>query len=282
MAFVERGGLKIDEALAGFIEAEALAGSGLEADAFWRGVGAIFTRFAPENRALLAERDALQAKLDAWCAAHAGRAIDGGAYESFLREIGYLQPEPPPFQIATQNVDDEIALTAGPQLVVPVLNARFLLNAANARWGSLYDALYGTDALAPPSGAKGYDSARGALVIARAKLFLDEAVPLASGSHADVKGWRVVDGALEPALKDAAAFVGYRGDPAAPSAVLLRHNGLHIELVLDRTHPIGKSDPAGLADVVLESALTTIVDFEDSVAAVDAADKIDAYRNGWV
>jgi len=281
MAFVARGGLQIDEMLARFIEDEALAASGLEAGAFWRGVGGIFARFAPENFALLAVRDALQTKLDAWCAAHVGQAVDGAAYESFLREIGYVQPEPAPFQIATRNVDDEIARTAGPQLVVPVLNARFLLNAANARWGSLYDALYGTDALAPPSDAKGYDAARGVKVIARAKQFLDEAVLLAQGSHADVKGWSVVGGALDPVLKDASAFAGYRGEAAAPSSVLLRHHGLHIELVLDRGHPIGKDDPAGLADVVLESALTTIVDFEDSVAAVDAADKIEAYRN-WL
>lgn len=281
MAFVARGGLQIDETLARFIEDEALVASGLEADMFWRGVGAVFARFAPENLTLLAERDALQAELDAWCDAHAGQAVDYAVYESFLREIGYLQPAPTPFEITTQNVDAEIATTAGPQLVVPVLNARFLLNAANARWGSLYDALYGTDAIAQPVAAKAYDAARGAQVIARAKQFLDEAVPLGLGSHADVKGWRVVSRTLEPALKDAFAFVGYRGDPAAPSAILLRHQGLHIELVLDRADPIGKDDPAGLADVVLESALTTIVDFEDSVAAVDAADKVDAYRN-WL
>ena len=281
MAFVARGGLQIDEELARFVENEALAGSGLDADAFWRGAGAIFARFTPDNFALLAERDALQAKLDAWCAAHAGRAIDGAGYESFLREIGYLVAEPAPFHIATEDVDDEIARMAGPQLVVPVLNARFLLNAANARWGSLYDALYGTDALAPPPDATGYDAERGAKVIARAKQFLDEAVPLARGSHADVNEWRVVAGVLEPALKDASAFVGFLGDADAPRAILLRHNSLHIELVLDRHHPIGRADRAGLADVVLESALTTIVDFEDSIAAVDAADKIDAYRN-WL
>lgn len=281
MAFVARGGFEIDEALARFIEDEALAGSGLEAAAFWQGAGAIFARFAPENAALLTERDALQARLDAWCAQNAGHAIDGAVYESFLREVGYLQAEPPPFEVATRNVDDEIARTAGPQLVVPVLNARFLLNAANARWGGLYDALYGTDALAPPTNAKGYDAARGAQVIARAKQFLDEAVPLAQGAHADVRGWRVVGGALEPALKEASSFAGYRGDANAPSAVLLRNHGLHIELVLDRAHPIGKNDPAGLADIVLEAALTTIVDFEDSVAAVDTADKTEAYRN-WL
>ncbi len=281
MSLIDRAGLSVDEELARFIEAEALPGLNLDAAKFWADAAAVFARFSPENRELLAERDALQAKIDQWCEARLGKPHDGAAYEAFLREIGYLAPEPAPFQIATSNVDDEIARMAGPQLVVPVLNARFLLNAANARWGSLYDALYGTDALAPPSATKAYDKARGALVIARAKQFLDEAVPLANGSHVGVTAWSVAGGKLTPALKDASAFVGYRGDAAAPNLVLLKHNGLHIELVLDRAHPIGRDDPAGLADVVLESALTTIVDFEDSIAAVDAADKIEAYRN-WL
>jgi malate synthase len=281
MALIERADLQIDGALVRFVEDEVLPGLTFDAAAFWAGAAAIFARFAPENRALLAERDALQAKIDRWCEAHAGKPLDQSAYQPFLREIGYLVAEPAPFQIATQNVDDEIARTAGPQLVVPVLNARFLLNAANARWGSLYDALYGTDALAPGSSAKGYDKARGEQVIARAKQFLDDVAPLAHGSHAGVEGWRIEAGVLSPALKDPSLFVGYRGEEAAPSAVLLKHNGLHIELVIDRTHPIGAADPAGLADVVLESALTTIVDFEDSIAAVDAEDKVAAYRN-WL
>ena len=281
MAYVDRAGLRVEAVLARFIEDEALAGLGRDAGRFWADAAALFARFAPENRALLAERDALQAKIDAWHLARPGAPHDAVAYRDFLREIGYLAPEPAPFQISGAGIDDEVARMAGPQLVVPVLNARFLLNAANARWGSLYDALYGTDALAPPGSAKGYDKARGALVIARAKAFLDEAVPLASGSHADVTGWIVDSGALKPALRDASAFAGYRGDPLAPSAILLKHNGLHIELVLDRTHPVGKDDSGGLADVILESAITTIVDFEDSIAAVDAEDKVAAYRN-WL
>ncbi|MBP7063293.1 malate synthase G [Ferrovibrio sp.] len=281
---VDRAGLHVATSLARFIEDKALPGTGLDAAAFWRGVADIYARFTPENRALLAKRNDLQARIDAWHQGRraAGQPHDAAAYEALLREIGYLVPEPAPFKIATENVDPEIAVMAGPQLVVPVLNARFLLNAANARWGSLYDAYYGTDAIPQLPGTKpGYDPARGALVIAKAKAFLDAAVPLAQGSHAEVTGWRVVGGKLEPALRDAAAFAGYRGDAAAPSAVLLKHNGLHIELVLDRTHPIGKSDPAGLADVILESALTTIVDLEDSVAAVDAEDKVEAYAN-WL
>ncbi len=287
---VDRAGLHVATSLARFIEEKALPGTGLDAAAFWRGVADIYARFTPENRALLAKRDDLQARIDAWHQGRraAGQPHDAAAYEALLREIGYLVPEPAPFKIATENVDPEIAVMAGPQLVVPVLNARFLLNAANARWGSLYDAYYGTDAIPQLPGTKpGYDPARGAQVIAKAKAFLDAAVPLAQGSHAevgshaDVTGWRVTGGKLEPALRDAAAFAGYRGDAAAPSAVLLKHNGLHIELVLDRTHPIGKTDPAGLADVILESALTTIVDLEDSVAAVDAEDKVAAYAN-WL
>lgn len=279
---VARASLTVAEDLARFIEEKALPGTGLEAGAFWSGAAAIFARFTPENRSLLAKRDSLQQKIDAWHMQRKGQGFDAAAYQAFLKEIGYLVPEPAPFRIDSTKVDDEIARMAGPQLVVPVLNARFLLNAANARWGSLYDAYYGTDAIPHEAGEKkGYDPARGAKVISKAKAFLDAAVPLASGRHADVTGWSIKDGALVPALKDASAFVGYRGDAANPSAVLLKHNGLHIELVIDRAHPIGKSDPAGLADVILESALTTIVDLEDSVAAVDAEDKVAAYAN-WL
>ena len=274
---VDRAGLAVASVLADFIEAKALPGTGTSPDAFWKGVADIFARFTPENHALLAERDKLQAEIDAWHEARRGRPIDMAEYQAFLTAIGYLVPEPEPFSISSAKVDDELARLAGAQLVVPVLNARFVLNAANARWGSLYDALYGTDAVPGAPAGKGYDPVRGAEVIGRAKAFLDDAVPLASGSHADVAGYAVNDGALAPALADPSAFVGYRGDPAAPEAVLLRHNGLHVELTVDRAHPIGKTDPAGLADVVLESALSTIVDLEDSIAAVDAADKTLAY-----
>ncbi|AQR61103.1 malate synthase G [Brevundimonas sp. LM2] len=275
----DRAGLSVDPQLSAFLEDEVLPGLGIGADGFWSGVAQIFARFAPENRVLLARRDDLQAQIDAWHVARKGQPHDPAATEGFLREIGYLVEEPAPFQVTTQNVDDELARLAGPQLVVPILNARFLLNAANARWGSLYDALYGTDALGdlPPAG--GYDTARGARVVARAKAFLDEAVPLAAGSHAEVTGWSVVDGALSPALKDPAQFVGYLGEPGAPSAILLANHGLHIELVIDRSSAIGAADAAGLSDVVLESALSTICDLEDSVAAVDAEDKVAAYRN---
>jgi malate synthase len=279
---VERNGLKVAASLATFIEDRALPGLTITADGFWRDVAAIYERFAPENRRLLETRDAIQAKIDAWHQDRAGRPVDPSDYRAFLQEIGYLVAEPAPFAIAPGAVDAEVAELAGPQLVVPVLNARFLLNAANARWGSLYDALYGTDAI-PKTGteAPGYDPARGAAVIARAKAFLDAAVPLAAGSHADVEAYVVDGGALSPALADPAAFVGYRGDPEAPSAILLRHNGLHIEIVVDGVHPIGGNDRAGVADVVLEAALSTIVDLEDSVAAVDAEDKVAAYAN-WL
>jgi malate synthase len=279
---IDRHGLMVAAPLAKFIEEGALPGLAIDAEAFWAGTAAIFHRFAPDNRALLATRDALQAQIDAWHDARRGKPIDPAEYSSFLTEIGYLVPEPAPFHIAPGDVDDEVARLAGPQLVVPVLNARFLLNAANARWGSLYDALYGTDAV-PRTGMEqpGYDPVRGAAVIASAKAFLDAAVPLASGSHADVAAYAVADGALVPALADPAAFVGYRGDPEAPDTILLRHNGLHIEIVVDGSHPIGGNDPAGVADVVLEAALSTIVDLEDSIAAVDAEDKVVAYAN-WL
>ena len=271
MSMMPRAGLEVAGELAAFIEAEALPGTGLEPAAFWTGVAAIFGRFAPENRRLLAVRNDLQARIDAWHLARRGAAHDGAATEAFLREIGYLVAEPAPFTIGTRNVDAEVATLAGPQLVVPSLNARFVLNAANARWGSLYDALYGTDALGdlPPPGP--YDAARGARVVARAKAVLDEAVPLAEGSWADLGD---LHGGI--ALRDPGQYVGH-----SARGRLFRHNGLHIEVVFDRDHPIGRDDPSGIADVVLESALSTIVDLEDSVAAVDAADKVAAYRN-WL
>ena len=269
MTTTDRAGLKVANELASFLEERALPGTGIAPDAFWAGVAAIFARFTPRNRELLARRDELQAQIDAWHAERAGRLLDPAETEAFLRSIGYLVDEPAPFSVDPANVDAELALTAGPQLVVPVLNARFLLNAANARWGSLYDALYGTDAIPGSAVGKGYDPARGAQVIAWAKAFLDTAAPLATGKWADWQGGDL-------ALADPAQLVGRAGDN-----LLLRHNGLHIEVVIDRTHPIGRDDPAGIADVVLESALTTICDFEDSVAAVDAEDKVAGYTN-WL
>ena len=271
MSMTPRAGLQIAGELAAFIETEALPGTGIEADAFWTGVAAIFARFAPENRRLLAVRDDLQARIDGWHRARRGTAHDGAASEAFLREIGYLVDEPAPFAIGTRNVDAEVATLAGPQLVVPSLNARFVLNAANARWGSLYDALYGTDALGdlPPAGP--FDEARGVRVVARAKAFLDKAIPLAEGRWTDLGD---PHGGI--AIRDPGQYVGY-----SERGRLFRHNGLHIEVVFDRDHPIGRDDPSGIADVVLESALSTIVDLEDSVAAVDAADKVAAYRN-WL
>ena len=263
MSIVDRAGLKVATELADFVEGAVLPGLGIAAEGWWQGVADIFARFAPENAALLARRDALQAAIDARYAA--GGAVD----EAFLREIGYLVPEPAPFTISTANVDAEIAAMAGPQLVVPVLNARFVLNAANARWGSLYDAFYGTDALPGVAKPGGYDVERGRQVIAAARAFLDSAVPLAQGSWADFAGG-------DPELADPGQLVSRAGE-----SLLLRHHGLHIELVIDRAHPIGRDDPAGIADVLLESALTTIVDLEDSVAAVDAEDKVAAYAN-WL
>ena len=269
-AVVERAGLQVAAVLAEFVEAKALAGTGLAAGALWQGLADILARFVPVNRALLAKRDTIQAQIDDWHRANPGPIADMAAYQAFLRDIGYLVPEPAPFAITTTNVDDEIATMAGPQLVVPSLNDRFVLNAANARWGSLYDALYGTDALdAPPAQPGSYDQARGRAVIARAKAFLDEAVPLAAGSWADWTGGDVT-------LADASVPIIRRGDD-----ILLRHNGLGIEIKMDRTHPVGKTDKAGIADVVLEAALTAIVDLEDSVAAVDADDKVAAYTN-WL
>jgi malate synthase len=269
MPTLDRAGLQVDAELATFLEQEAMAGLGLDGGAFWRGTADVLGWAATRGGQLLAVRDDLQARIDAWHEGRKGAPHDPEETRRFLTEIGYLVPEPGPFTVGTANVDPEVATLAGPQLVVPSLNARFVLNAANARWGSLYDALYGTDALgeAPPQGS--YDAARGARVVARAWAFLDEAVPLASGSWADA-----ID--ADAPLADPSQEVG-----RTSRGRLFRHNGLHVEVVIDRSHPIGATDPAGIADVVLEAALSTIVDLEDSVAAVDAADKTAAYRN-WL
>lgn len=279
--YTDKAGLKVADVLVKFIETQALPGTGIALAAFWASAAAIFDNFTPENRVLLAKREELQAQIDAWHIAREGQPIEPVAYQAFLREIGYLVPEPAPFSITSENVDDEVARLAGPQLVVPVLNARFVLNAANARWGSLYDALYGTDALPGAPQGTGYDAGRGALVVARGRAFLDQAVPLAMSSHADVPNYSINGGQLLPALAQPDALVGWRGDEATPEAILFKHNGLHIEVLIDRNSPIGATDKAGVADIVLESALSTIVDFEDSVAAVDADDKVAAYTH-WL
>ena len=270
---VERAGMQVDVRLASFIEAEVLTPLGRDSGEFWAGFSALCDRFVPRNRDLLAKRDALQAQIDAWHRERQGKPVDPAAYQVFLKQIGYLVAEPGEFTIGTQNVDREIAVLAGPQLVVPSLNERFALNAANARWGSLYDAWYGTDALpdAPVAQGKGYDPARGAAVVAAGRAFLDLAIPLEGAGD-----WAEWDGGDLPRLCDPAQFLG-RGE----SSLLFANNGLHIEVVIDPSHPVGATDRAGIADIVLESALTTIVDLEDSVAAVDAEDKLRAYRN-WL
>ncbi len=279
--FIHKAGLSVAEPLVRFIEDLALPKTGITAETLWVGMAKIFSTFATENHVLLEKRVALQAEIDAWHKSRRGQPHDAKTYQDFLRRIGYITPEPSPFKIGVENVDDELAIIAGPQLVVPISNARFLLNAANARWGSLYDALYGTDAIIAAPAGRGYDPKRGAAVIAWAKDFLDRSVPLASSRHADVAAYAIKDGQLWPALADTSALAGYRGDAAAPSAILLRHHGLHIELVIDRVHAIGKNDKAGVADVILEAAVTTIADLEDSIAAVDAEDKVAAYAN-WL
>ncbi len=267
---MKKYGLNIDDLLFNFIEAEALPGTGIEPDAFWKGFSEIANGLAPKNRTLLKFRDDLQAKIDDWNKSNRQK-FDAAAYNSFLTSIGYLVPEGPDFKVTTQNVDPEIALVAGPQLVVPVSNARFALNAANARWGSLYDALYGTDALGHPSG-KVYDPIHGAKVIAWARGLLDVAAPLKSGKWAELKSFS------PDALKDQTQFAG-KGQ--GRDSVLLRNHGLHIELIFDRSTEIGKSDALGISDIIIESAVTTIMDCEDSVAAVDAEDKVLVYHN-WL
>jgi malate synthase len=281
---VEKQGLQVASELADFVDNHALAGTGIDSAKFWTGFADMIAEMTPRNRAALTKRDDIQAQIDAWHVARKGQQIDRAAYEAFLREIGYLVPEGGDFAIDTANVDPEIATLPGPQLVVPITNARFALNAANARWGSLYDALYGTDAMGvlPPKG--GYDRGHGSRVVARARVFLDEAFPIAGTSHADVSRYYVHDGALlvdDNPLREPEKFVGYRGNPKAPDAVLLQNNGLHVELVFDRAHPIGSRDQALLADVRLESAVSAIMDCEDSVACVDAEDKVVAYTN-WL
>jgi len=287
---VDTNGLKVARELYEFVGREALPGTGLDGEDFWRDFAAIIRDLAPKNRALLARRDELQEKIDEWYRQN-GAPADMAAYEAFLREIGYLLPEGPDFSVTTENVDPEIAVVAGPQLVVPVMNARYALNAANARWGSLYDALYGTDAIPETDGAekgKGYNPVRGQKVIAWARDFLDASAPLASGSWSDVTGLSVEEGKLvvntasgAAGLKDTAQFAGYAGQPARPTEVALLRNGLHVRIVVDPSGRIGSSDKAGISDVILESALTTIQDCEDSVAAVDAEDKVVVYRN-WL
>jgi malate synthase len=281
----DKNGLQVADELVRFIETQALPGTGVNADSFWAGFSDLVHGLGPKNRDLLQVREDMQAKIDAWHKERAGQDHDAESYTAFLRDIGYLMPEGPAFSIDTTGVDPEIASVPGPQLVVPITNARFALNAANARWGSLYDAFYGTDALGDLPQGKGYDAARGARVVAKAKAFLDEAAPLASGSWADVSEITVSDGALALSgagnLEDAAQFAGYRGAADAPTAVLLKHNGLHIEVQIDADHAIGKTDPAHVSDVLMESALSTIMDCEDSVAAVDAEDKVVAYGN-WL
>ena len=285
-------GLQVATSLFRFVEDKVLPGTGVQSSAFWKGFDAIVADLAPRNIALLAERDRLQTELDTWHKAHPGPITDMAAYRKFLETIGYLVPQPVDVQVTTSNVDDELAVQAGPQLVVPILNARYALNAANARWGSLYDALYGTDAIPETDGAekgKGYNPVRGAKVIEFARNVLDQSTPLATGSHKDATGYRVEAGQLVVALKNGstsglknpAQFTGYQGNAAAPSSVLLQHNGIHLDIIINRDTPIGLTDAAGVADLVLEAALSTILDLEDSVAVVDAADKVVAYGN-WL
>ncbi len=289
---VTLGRLQVAANLQRFIEDEVLPGTGVEAAAFWKGFDELVHDLAPKNRALLAERDRLQVELDNWHRSNPGPISDMPAYRRFLESIGYLQPEPGEVKISTSNVDSEIATQAGPQLVVPIGNARYALNAANARWGSLYDALYGTDAISEENGAQkgpGYNEVRGAKVIAFARNFLDQAAPLAEGSHADSVSYRVQDGQLKVTLENGSVtglkqpekFVGYQGEAVEPTAILLKNNGLHVEIQIDPNSPIGQTDAAGVKDLLVEAAVTTIMDCEDSTAAVDADDKVLVYRN-WL
>ncbi|MCJ8168267.1 malate synthase G [Atopomonas sediminilitoris] len=288
---VQVGGLQVAKVLYDFVNNQAIPGTGVDAEQFWQGLDALVHDLAPKNKALLAKRDAMQAQIDAWHQARAGQH-DHAAYVAFLKEIGYLLPEPADFSVSTDNVDEEIANIAGPQLVVPVMNARFALNASNARWGSLYDALYGTDVISEEGGAekgKGYNKVRGDKVIAFARDFLNQAAPLAAGNHVDATAYTVNNGALQVSLQDGsqtglqdtAQFIGFQGDAAAPTAVLLKHNGLHFEIQIDASTPVGQTDAAGVKDVLMEAALTTIMDCEDSIAAVDADDKVVVYSN-WL
>jgi malate synthase len=290
MAYIERAGLEVSTVLAEFVERDVAPEVGIDPARFWQGLAGLLRDLVPLNRALLKRRDALQAQIDAWYLARRGQPLDIAAQETLLRDIGYLVPQGAPFTIETHQVDAEIATLAGPQLVVPLSNQRYALNAANARWGSLYDALYGTDALPETDGATrsgGYNPVRGRAVVARARAFLDQAAPLRAGRHADATGYAISGGELrvslsggaETTLADSALLAGYRGRAEAPAAIMLRHNGLHIEILIDAQHPIGRTDPAGIADVQIESAITVIMDLEDSVAAVDAEDKVAIYRN---
>ncbi|WP_354234068.1 malate synthase G [Arthrobacter sp. UYEF3] len=288
---METNGLHVAEELYSFVRDEALPGTGLDAEQFWAGAAALISDFSPRVRELLNVRKLLQSQIDEYHRSQGSTSLDPKAYEDFLRSIGYLVEEPTDFSISTNGVDTEIATVSGPQLVVPLLNARFAANAANARWGSLYDALYGTDAIDDAEGrghTGGYNPVRGAAVVAFGRRFLDEHTPLAGGSHTAVTAYRITDGALvaetpdgELGLADPAQFAGYRGEAGQPEAVLLVHHGLHVEIQVDRSHPIGSGDAAGVKDIVLESALTTIMDLEDSVAAVDGGDKVEGYRN-WL
>ena len=281
---IEKYGLRIARSLADFIDHEALPGTGVTADRFWQGLSDLAHDFGPKNRSLVAHRELLQSQIDDWHTARKGQPHDAGAYKAFLQEVGYLIPEGADFEVETSNVDPEIATISGAQLVVPVTNARFALNAANARWGSLYDALYGTDALGDLPVSGGYDVARGARVIAWGRALLDQSVPLTGASWAAVKSLSVKDGVLlvdGAGLSDATQFVGFGGDGAAPTSVLLRNNGLHLIVEIDANSPIGSTDLAGIADIQLEAAISTIMDCEDSVATVDAGDKVLAYRN-WL
>lgn len=284
--------LQVANELYNFVNTQVLPGTGVQPEAFWQGFDEIVRDLAPKNAALLAERDRLQAELDTWHKANPGPITDMAAYRNFLTQIGYLVEQPKDAKATTENVDAELAVQAGPQLVVPILNARYALNAANARWGSLYDALYGTDVIGEEGGAekgKGYNPVRGAKVIEFARDFLDQAVPLAAGSHKDATAYAVEGGKLavtlkdgsKTGLKDEGKFVGYQGEAAAPTSVLLKNNGIHIDIIINKSTPIGSSDAAGVSDVVVEAALSTILDLEDSVAAVDAEDKVLGYSN-WL